>query len=70
VQVENMKHKKMLMRKDEQRVHLELREKQRQDDEFMQKMLEQKKQLLMQAIHSLGLDKQDLPKGTGLDQLK
>lgn len=70
MQVENMKHKKMLMRKDEQRVHLELREKQRQDDEFMQKMLEQKKQLLMQAIHSLGLDKQDLPKGTGLDQLK
>lgn len=59
----------MMMRKEDQRKQEREMQKLRDEDEFMAQILEQKKQLLLEAINSLGLDHQDLPKGTGLNTL-
>ena len=48
----------------------DLKKKQMDEDAFMEAILEQKKQLILEAIKSLGLDEQDLPKGTGLNTIK
>jgi len=60
----------MLSKKDEQRQLDEQKRKQMDEDAFMEGILEQKKQLILEAIRSLGLDMQDLPKGTGLNTIK
>lgn len=69
-QVEELKHQKMLMKKEDTRKQKAEQEQRQREEEFMDNILEQKRQLLLEAIHSLGLDHQDLPKGTGLDKLK
>jgi len=65
-----MKHQKMLTKKDELKQQEDIKQKQREEDAFMEGILEQKKQLILEAIRSLGLDDQDLPKGTGLNTIK
>jgi len=60
----------MLSKKEEQRQQDEHKRKQMDEDAFMEGILEQKKQLILEAIRSLGLDEQDLPKGTGLNTIK
>lgn len=65
-----MKHAKMLSKKEEQRQAQVHKQKQMEEDAFMESILEQKKQLILEAIKSLGLDEQDLPKGTGLNNIK
>jgi len=60
----------MLTKKEEQRQQDEQKRKQMDEDAFMEGILEQKKQLILEAIRSLGLDEQDLPKGTGLNTIK
>jgi hypothetical protein len=60
----------MLSKKEEQRQQDEQKRKQMDEDAFMEGILEQKKQLILEAIRSLGLDEQDLPKGTGLNTIK
>lgn len=69
-QVSELKVNKMIQKKMDQRQLYENMNKQREEERFMQNILEQKKQLILEAIHSLGLDNQDLPKGTGLDKIK
>jgi len=60
----------MLSKKEDQRQQDEQKRKQMDEDAFMEGILEQKKQLILEAIRSLGLDEQDLPKGTGLNTIK
>jgi hypothetical protein len=61
---------KMMSKKEEQRQAEIHKQKQMEEDAFMESILEQKKQLILEAIKSLGLDDQDLPKGTGLNNIK
>jgi hypothetical protein len=61
---------KMMTKKEEQKQLADLKKKQMDEDAFMEAILEQKKQLILEAIKSLGLDDQDLPKGTGLNTIK
>jgi len=68
--VDKLKLQKMVQRKDERLSQDLTRDKQLQEEAFMQHILQQKRQLILQAIHSLGLDSQDLPKGTGIDKLE
>lgn len=60
----------MLTKKEEQHELQQQKRKQMDEDAFMEGILEQKKQLILEAIRSLGLDDQDLPKGTGLNTIK
>jgi hypothetical protein len=60
----------MLTKKEEQHELQQQKMKQMDEDAFMEGILEQKKQLILEAIRSLGLDDQDLPKGTGLNTIK
>lgn len=60
----------MLSKKEETRQAEVHKQKQMEEDAFMESILEQKKQLILEAIKSLGLDEQDLPKGTGLNNIK
>lgn len=60
----------MLSKKEEQRLLDEQKRKQMDEDAFMEGILQQKKQLILEAIRSLGLDLQDLPKGTELNTIK
>lgn len=60
----------MMSKKEEQRQAEIHKQKQMEEDAFMESILEQKKQLILEAIKSLGLDDQDLPKGTGLNNIK
>jgi len=59
-----------MTKKEEQKHLADLKKKQMDEDAFMEAILEQKKQLILEAIKSLGLDDQDLPKGTGLNTIK
>lgn len=68
--VADLKHAKMLSKKEETRQAEVHKQKQMEEDAFMESILEQKKQLILEAIKSLGLDEQDLPKGTGLNNIK
>jgi len=68
--VSDLKMQKMMTKKEEQKQLADLKKKQMDEDAFMEAILEQKKQLILEAIKSLGLDDQDLPKGTGLNTIK
>jgi len=68
--VHDLKHGKMLDKKKEQRAIEEEQRKQVEEAKFMDKILEQKRQLILEAIKNLGLDENDLPKGTGLNNLE
>merc|ERR1712166_847175 len=68
--VSDLKMQKMMTKKEEQKHLADLKKKQMDEDAFIEAILEQKKQLILEAIKSLGLDDQDLPKGTGLNTIK
>jgi len=66
LQVEDMKSMKNQLRKQNKQKENEEKQKQKDEEEFMKQIMEQKRLLLIEAIRSLGLDEQDLPKGTGV----
>lgn len=61
-----MKSMKNQIRKQNRLKEQEEKDKQKAEEDFMKQIMEQKRLLLIEAIRSLGLDEQDLPKGTGV----